>query len=383
MTHISIVGAGFSGAVLARELAEAGCQVDVFDTRPHIAGNCHTARDERTDVMVHTYGPHIFHTSNERVWDYVRRFGEFVPFVNRVKAITGGRVFSLPLNLLTINQFFGKTFSPAEAEAFFTEVGDKRITAPANFEEQALSLMGRALYEAFFEGYTTKQWGMSPSALPASILKRLPVRFNYDDNYYASRYQGIPRDGYTAVVQNMLDHPSIRVHLGTRFERSYRSDYDHVFWSGPIDDWFGYDEGRLGYRTLDFVREDHDGDHQGNAVVNYGDLSVPWTRISEHKHFAPWESHEKTVVFKEYSRLCGEADTPYYPIRLVAEKTLLSRYVARARDESGVTFVGRLGTYRYIDMHVTIAEALDTAKRFEEGMGTGEAMPAFMVDPLG
>lgn len=389
MTHISIVGAGFSGAVLARELAEAGCQVDVFDTRPHVAGNCHTARDERTDVMVHTYGPHIFHTSNEKVWDYIRRFGEFVPFVNRVKAITGGRVFSLPLNLLTINQFFGKTFSPAEAEAFFSEVGDKRITAPANFEEQALSLMGRALYEAFFEGYTTKQWGMSPSALPASILKRLPVRFNYDDNYYASRYQGIPRDGYTAVVQNMLDHPSIRVHLDTRFERSYRSDYDHVFWSGPIDDWFGYDEGRLGYRTLDFVREDHDGDHQGNAVINYGDLSVPWTRISEHKHFAPWESHEKTVVFKEYSRLCGEADTPYYPIRLVAEKTLLSRYVSRAREESGVTFVGRLGTYRYIDMHVTIAEALDTAERFKESMrtgtstGAGRVMPAFMVDPLG
>ena len=185
----------------------------------------------------------------------------------------------------------------------------------------------------------------------------------------------------------MLDHPSIRVHLDTRFERSYRSDYDHVFWSGPIDDWFGYDEGRLGYRTLDFVREDHDGDHQGTAVINSGDLSVPWTRISEHKHFAPWESHEKTVVFKEYSRLCGEADTPYYPIRLVAEKTLLSRYVSRARDESGVTFVGRLGTYRYIDMHVTIAEALETAERFKESMrmgtGTGRAMPAFMVDPLG
>ena len=383
MTHISIVGAGFSGAVLARELAEAGCKVDVFDTRPHVAGNCHTARDAQTDVMLHTYGPHIFHTSNEKVWDYIRRFGEFVPFVNRVKAITGGRVFSLPLNLLTINQFFGKTFAPAEAEAFFKEVGDSSIESPANFEEQALHLMGRDLYEAFFEGYTTKQWGMSPSALPASILKRLPVRFNYDDNYYASRYQGIPRDGYTAVVENLLAHPDIRVHLGMRFERSYSSDYDHVFCSGPIDAWFGYDEGRLGYRTLDFVREDHSGDYQGNAVINYGDLSVPWTRISEHKHFAPWESHEKTVVFKEYSRLCEEADTPYYPIRLVAEKTLLSRYVERARRESKVTFVGRLGTYRYIDMHVTIAEALDTAERFKEGMGTDRPMPAFVVDPLG
>ena len=383
MTHISIVGAGFSGAVLARELAEAGCKVDVFDTRPHVAGNCHTARDALTEVMVHTYGPHIFHTSNEKVWDYIRRFGEFVPFVNRVKAITGGRVFSLPLNLLTINQFFGKTFSPAEAEAFFREVGDSSIESPANFEEQALHLMGRDLYEAFFKGYTTKQWGMSPSALPASILKRLPVRFNYDDNYYASRYQGIPREGYTAVVENLLAHPDIRVHLGMRFERSYSSDYDHVFCSGPIDAWFGYDEGRLGYRTLDFVREDHSGDYQGNAVVTYGDLSVPWTRISEHKHFAPWESHEKTMVFKEYSRFCEEADTPYYPIRLVAEKTLLSRYVERARREAKVTFVGRLGTYRYIDMHVTIAEALDTAQRFKDGMGTDRPMPAFVVDPLG
>lgn len=383
MTHISIVGAGFSGAVLARELAEAGCKVDVFDTRPHVAGNCHTARDAQTDVMVHTYGPHIFHTSNQKVWDYIRRFGEFVPFVNRVKAITGGRVFSLPLNLLTINQFFGKTFSPSEAEAFFKEVGDANIESPANFEEQALHLMGRELYEAFFKGYTTKQWGMSPAELPASILKRLPVRFNYDDNYYASRYQGIPRDGYTAVVENLLAHPDVRVHLGTRFERSYSSDYDHVFCSGPIDAWFGYDEGRLGYRTLDFVREDHEGDYQGNAVINYGDLSVPWTRISEHKHFAPWESHDKTVVFKEYSRLCEEADTPYYPIRLVAEKTLLSRYVERARNESKVTFVGRLGTYRYIDMHVTIAEALDTAERFKESLQTRQAMPAFVVDPLG
>ncbi|RZL41513.1 MAG: UDP-galactopyranose mutase [Variovorax sp.] len=382
MTHIAIAGAGFSGAVLAQELAHAGCTVDVYDTRPHVAGNCHTERDAATGVMLHTYGPHIFHTSNERVWDYVRRFGEFVPFVNRVKAITGGRVFSLPLNLLTINQFFGETFSPAEAAAFFDWIGERGTEAPANFEEQALSLMGRELYEAFFKGYTTKQWGMSPTELPASILKRLPVRFNYDDNYYASRWQGIPRDGYTAIVEKMLDHPGIRVHLGTRFERDGTSDYDHVFYSGPIDAWFGHVDGRLGYRTLDFVREDHVGDHQGNAVINYGDVAVPWTRISEHKHFAPWESHEKTVVFKEYSRFCEEADTPYYPIRMVAEKTLLSRYVERARTERKVTFVGRLGTYRYIDMHVTIAEALDTAERFQKSLGDGTPMPAFVVDPL-
>ena len=381
MSSIAIAGAGFSGAVLARQLAEAGHLVDVFDTRPHVAGNCHTARDERTGVMLHTYGPHIFHTSNQRVWDYIRRFGEFMPFVNRVKTITGGRVFSLPLNLLTINQFFGRTFSPREAEAFFAEIGERGEDEPANFEEQALHLMGRELYEAFFKGYTTKQWGMPPAALPASILKRLPVRFNYDDNYYASKYQGIPREGYTAVVQRLLDHPSIQVQLGTRLDRSAAADYAHVFCSGPIDAWFGYPEGRLGYRTLDFAREDHEGDFQGNAVINYGDEAVPWTRISEHKHFAPWESHGKTVVFKEYSRLCGENDTPYYPIRLAEEKALLARYVNLARGESKVTFVGRLGTYRYIDMHVTIAEALDAADRFLQCRKEGAEMPVFVVDP--
>lgn len=382
MSSIAIVGAGFSGAVLAQELGKAGHVVEVFDSRPHVGGNCHTARDDKSGVMIHTYGPHIFHTSNLKVWNYIRQFGEFVPFVNRVKAITAGRVFSLPLNLLTINQFFGKTLSPEEAAAFFTQIGEHGDAEPQNFEEQALHLMGRDLYEAFFAGYTTKQWGMSPAALPASILKRLPARFNYDDNYYASLYQGIPRDGYTAIVDNLLDLPNVSVHLGTAFDRSLASDYDHVFCSGPIDAWFGYDAGRLGYRTLDFVREDHHGDYQGNAVINYCDASVPWTRISEHKHFAPWEQHADTVIFKEYSRLCDEEDTPYYPIRLVDEKTLLAQYVERARQERGVTFVGRLGTYRYIDMHVTIAEALDAAQRFQENLALGTVMESFAVDPL-
>lgn len=377
-----MVGAGFSGAVLAQELGKAGHHIDVFDSRGHVAGNCHTFRDEQSQVMVHTYGPHIFHTSNARVWDYIRQFGEFMPFVNRVKAITGGRVYSMPLNLLTINQFFGRTFSPAQAEAFFKEIGEGTEQPPANFEEQALSLMGQGLYEAFFKNYTLKQWGMSPAQLPASILKRLPVRFNYDDNYYTSQFQGIPRDGYTAIVDNLLDLPNVEVHLNTRFERALASGYDHVFCSGPIDAWFGYDEGRLGYRTLDFVREDHEGDYQGNAVINYCDMSVPWTRISEHKHFAPWEQHAKTVIFKEYSRFCEEKDTPYYPIRLVEEKALLAQYVQRAQQERHVTFVGRLGTYRYIDMHVTIAEALEVAEQYQESLRTNIPLRSFVVDPL-
>jgi UDP-galactopyranose mutase len=239
------------------------------------------------------------------------------------------------------------------------------------------------LYEAFFKGYTQKQWGLHPSELPASILKRLPVRFNYDDNYYASKFQGMPKHGYSFIVERMLDHPNITVHLNTLFERSQAADYDHVFYSGPIDAWFGYAEGRLGYRTLDFEVERHTGDYQGNPVINYCNQEVPFTRISEHKHFAPWEQHEQTLIYKEHSRLCGEADTPYYPIRLVKDKAQLTKYVELAKAETKTTFVGRLGTYRYLDMHVTIGEALNVAERFLASQVSGQPMPAFNVDPLG
>lgn len=380
--NIAIAGAGFSGAVIARELALVGHQITVLDSRSHVAGNCHTARDAQTDVMVHVYGPHIFHTSNERVWNYVQQFDEFVPFVNRVKAIYNGRVYSLPINLLTINTFFRKTLNPAQAAEFMGSIGDKTIADPQTFEEQALRFVGRELYEAFFKGYTQKQWGLHPSELPASILKRLPVRFNYDDNYYASKYQGMPRHGYTHIVERMLDHPNISVRLSTPFHREMATEYDHVFYSGPIDAWFNYQEGRLGYRTLDFEVERHEGDYQGNAVINYCNQEVPWTRISEHKHFAPWEAHDKTLIYKEHSRLCGEGDTPYYPIRLVKDKSQLAKYVDLARQEVKTTFVGRLGTYRYLDMHVTIAEALDVAERFLYCQANGSPMPAFVTDPL-
>jgi UDP-galactopyranose mutase len=380
---VAVVGAGFSGAVIAHELAQAGYKAEVFDARPHVAGNCHSERDAETGVMVHVYGPHIFHTSNEKVWNYVRQFDEFMPFVNRVKAITKGRVFSLPINLLTINQFFGKTFNPREAEAFLASIGDHSIKDPQTFEEQALRFVGRELYEAFFKGYTTKQWGMHPSELPASILRRLPVRFNYDDNYYASTFQGMPKNGYTYIVEKLLDHANISLMLNTKFDRSMAAGYDHVFYSGPIDAWFGYSQGRLGYRTLDFVAETHDGDYQGNAVINYCDEEVPWTRISEHKHFSPWESHRKSIIFKEYSRFCEEKDTPYYPIRLAKEKSQLKKYIELAQGEQKTTFVGRLGTYRYLDMHITIGEALDVAERFLASARSGEEMPPFVVNPLG
>jgi UDP-galactopyranose mutase len=364
MSDICILGAGFSGSVIARELANAGLRCDVFEARSHVAGNCHTLRDEQTGILVHTYGPHIFHTNNTRVWDYVRQFDEFMPYTNRVKAITGGRVYSLPMNLLTINQFFGRTMSPSQAKEFVRSLGDQSIADPKSFEEQALRFVGRELYEAFFKGYTSKQWGVEPSKLPASILKRLPVRFNYNDNYYDSQFQGIPLNGYTYVVERILDHKNIRVHLGTKLHKADTQRYRHTFYTGPLDEWFRHSEGRLAYRTLDFVQEVHNGDFQGNAVVNYCDCSVPWTRISEHKHFAPWETHDRTVIYKEYSRECGVDDTPYYPIRLADDQLMLSRYNDLCRNEKGVTFVGRLGTYRYLDMHITIEEALDCAANY-------------------
>ena len=356
-----IAGAGFSGAVIARRLAEAGHTVDVYESRDHVAGNCHTERDADTGVLVHRYGPHIFHTDDERVWDYINGFGDMVPFNHRVRTTVGGRVYLLPVNLLTINQLFEKALSPDEARAFIAEQADATIGEPANFEEQALKFVGRPMYEAFFYGYTKKQWGMEPTELPASILKRLPVRFTYEDSYFNHPQQAMPRGGYTEIVERILDREGITVHLSTRYTEDLRGEYDHSIWTGPLDAWFDYRFGRLGYRTLDFEEIRYDGDLLGCSVMNFGDYEVPFTRISEHKHFAPWESHEKSVAFREYARECGPDDIPYYPIRLANDKTLLNQYLEAAEDAEHVTFVGRLGTYRYLDMDKTIAEALTAA----------------------
>ncbi|MBB3610388.1 UDP-galactopyranose mutase [Rhizobium sp. BK602] len=379
---IAVVGAGLSGAVIGRELALAGHEIDVFDTRGHIAGNCHTERDPATGVMVHVYGPHIFHTDDREVWDYVNGFQTFMPYQNRVKATSAQQVYSLPINLHTINQFFGKTFRPDEARAFIEEQADKSIAEPRTFEEQALRFVGKDLYEAFFKGYTQKQWGCSPTELPASILKRLPVRFNYDDNYFFHKYQGMPENGYTDMVARILDHENIAVHLETRFHSGLVKDYDHVFYSGPLDGYFDYAYGRLGYRTLDFERFTHEGDYQGCAVMNYGDAGIPYTRVTEHKHFSPWEAHSGSVCYREFSRACGPDDIPYYPIRLMEEKEQLAHYVERAMREPSITFVGRLGTYRYLDMDVTIREALDTARLYRSACEGGTVMPSFLHPPL-
>jgi len=381
MKSVLIVGAGFSGAVVAHSLALDGFNVVVADDRDHLGGNCHTYRDDVSGVMVHKYGPHIFHTDDAEVWDFVNRFATFKPYVNRVKTTVSGKVYSLPVNLHTINQFFDESFSPEQAAEFIADISEE-IESPQNFEEQALAFVGSDLYEAFFKGYTKKQWGVDPVELPASILKRLPLRFNYNDNYFSHRFQGIPDEGYTHIIEKLLDHPYIKVELGKKIRRADASDFDHVFVSGPLDAWFDYSEGELGYRTLDFEEIRAEGDFQGCAVMNYGDESVSYTRISEHKHFAPWESHDKTIAFKEYSRACSRDDIPYYPIRLVNEKAILQKYIDLARNEKNISFIGRLGTYRYLDMDVTIREAMDAAKCFIAADKKGLPVPVFFVEPL-
>lgn len=358
-----IVGAGFTGAVIGRGLAIEGHQITIIDQRSHIAGNCFTERDKNTNVMEHVYGPHIFHTSDEEVWKYINQFGEFVPYINRVKTTYHDQVYSLPINLHTINQFYKTNFNPLEAKKWIDSIADKSIDEPQNFEEQALKFIGKDLYEAFFKGYTKKQWGVNPTELPASILKRLPVRFNYDDNYFSHKYQGIPKDGYTPIVANILNHKKIEVKLNKKFDKTMMKDFDHIIWTGQLDQWFDYSEGRLGYRTLDFEKFESEGDFQGTAVMNYGNQEIPYTRISEHKHFTPWEQHEKTIYFKEFSRECRVNDIPYYPIRLVNDKALLGNYIELANKELKVTFAGRLGTYRYMDMDVTIKEALELVNK--------------------
>jgi UDP-galactopyranose mutase len=376
-----IVGAGLSGAVIGRALAEAGHKVLVIDERPHIAGNCHTLRDAETGVMTHVYGPHIFHTANERVWGYAQRFASMHPYQHRVRAIAKGVNYGLPVNLTTINQFFRTNFVPDEARAFIASKALK-IERPANFEEQALSMIGPELYHTFFRGYTRKQWGVEPTDLPTSIFRRLPLRFNTDDSYFDHPHQAIPERGYTAMVAAILDTPSLEVRLTTRFEDLTES-FAHVIYSGPIDRYFHYEQGRLGYRTLDFEVFRAKGDYQGTPVINYCDEEIPHTRITEHKYFAPWESGTfvSTICYREFSRTCGPADIPYYPIRLAGEEAMLRKYVERAREEKRVSFVGRLGSYRYLDMDVCIAEALSAADTMLARIAEGAAIPVFFIEP--
>jgi UDP-galactopyranose mutase len=374
-----IIGTGFSGAVLANQLAtQTNCIIDMWDEREHIAGNCHTQKDDLTGIMVHKYGPHIFNTDKKEIWDFVNSFVEFKPYVHRVKAMSNGKIYSLPVNLHTINQLFQKSFTPNEAKAFLEELADKTIADPQNFEEQALRFIGKELYYAFFYGYTKKQWGCEPTELPASILKRIPVRFNYDDNYHNNIYTGIPTNGYTALMEALINHPNITVTLNKKFTPQIDvSSYDHVFYTGPIDAYFNFAYGRLGYRTVTFETFYTDGDYQGVTQMNFCDADVPHTRVTEHKHFTYWEKFDKTICYKEFSKETTENDIPYYPKRLQSDKTLLLKYRADAEQLNNVSFLGRLATYRYMDMHNVIGEALDFSKQFIEAIEAKTSAPIF------
>ncbi len=374
-----IIGAGFSGSVLANQLCKnIDCAIDLWDERNHIGGNCHTKRDEKTGIMVHEYGPHIFNTDKKEIWDFVNSFIEFRPYVHRVKAMSNGKVYSLPVNLHTINQLFGKSFTPAQAKEFLETLADKTIEDPQNFEEQALRFIGKELYYAFFYGYTKKQWGCEPTELPASILKRIPVRFNYDDNYHNNIYTGIPVEGYTALIKKLIDNDNIHVSLNRKFSPADDiSGYDHVFYTGPIDAYFNFKYGRLGYRTVTFETHYADGDFQGVTQMNYCDVTVPYTRITEPKHFTYWEQHDKTVYFKEFSKETGPADIPYYPKRLANDKKLLLKYRSDADTLKNISFLGRLATYRYMDMHHVIGEALNYSQSFIQATSSGSKIPVF------
>ncbi|OUD08268.1 UDP-galactopyranose mutase [Marivivens niveibacter] len=378
---ILVVGAGFSGAVIARELANNGHQVTICDARSNVGGNCHTERDKQSGVMVHRYGPHIFHTTDTEIWEYVSQFTTMKPYRHSVRTTVQSSVYSLPINLQTINQFFGKTFNSDEARAFLADQCED-FQAPQNFEQAALASIGRPLYEAFFRGYTIKQWGCDPTEIPAQVFARLPVRFNYDDRYFDHRLVGIPADGYTALIQNILDHPQIDLQLNTTCTAQDISDYDHCFWTGTIDSYFNFIHGRLGYRTLSFEMARKAGDWQGCAVMNYGDISAPYTRVTEHKHLAPWEDHNETVISIETSKACGPTDTPYYPTRKLSERDQLKSYVDMAKAAPNVTFAGRLGTYRYLNMDTCIRAAIDIVAAYCSAVTSGSPSPNFATDPL-
>jgi UDP-galactopyranose mutase len=360
-----VVGSGFFGLTIAERCAnELGLKVLVLERRHHIGGNAYSEPDPETGIEVHVYGAHLFHTSNKKVWEYVNRFTDFTAYQHRVYTNHKGQVYPLPINLGTINQFFDAAYSPDEARALIkeqsAELGDKE---PENFVEKGVSLIGRPLYEAFIAHYTAKQWQTDPEKLDADIISRLPVRYTYDNRYFNDTYEGLPVDGYTAWLQRMADHPNIEVRLDTDFFdlADELKGTVPIVYTGPVDAYFGNCEGELSWRTLDFEREVvGTGDFQGTSVMNYPDPEVAFTRIHEFRHFHPERQYpsDKTVIMREFSRFADEGDEPYYPVNTAEDREKLLKYRELAKREPMVLFGGRLGTYKYLDMHMAIGSAL-------------------------
>ena len=383
-----VVGSGFFGLTIAERCAnELGLDVLVLERRSHLGGNAYSEVEPETGIEVHTYGAHLFHTSNERVWEYVNRFTTFTGYQHRVFARYQGQVYSFPMNLGLINQFFGRSHTPDEARALIAEQASEIDTDRAqNLEEKGISLIGRPLYEAFVKGYTAKQWQTDPQELSADIITRLPVRYTFDNRYFNDTYEGLPTDGYTAWLTRMADHPRIEVRLDTDFfdvADDYRGQVPIVY-TGPVDEYFGNSEGRLSWRTVDLEAEVKDvDDFQGTPVVNYNDEEVPYTRILEFKHFHPERTYlpGKTVVVHEYSRFAEPDDEPYYPINTADDRAKLLKYRDLAKQEPMVLFGGRLGTYKYLDMHMAIGSALSMFdNKLRPHFADGETLASGGVD---
>ena len=367
-----VVGSGFFGLTVAeRAASQLGKRVLVIERRAHLGGNAYSETEPQTGIEIHRYGAHLFHTSNTRVWDYAHQFTEFTGYQHRVFAMHGRQAYQFPMGLGLVAQFFGRYYGPEEARALIAEQAAEIDTAEAkNLEEKAISLVGRPLYEAFVKGYTAKQWQTDPKELPASIISRLPVRYTFDNRYFTDTYEGLPVDGYTAWLTKMAAHDLIEVRTHTdwfdvREELRAASPKAPVVYTGPLDRYFDYVDGRLGWRTLDFEVEVLPcADFQGTSVMNYNDPDVPYTRIHEFRHFHPERDYpsDQTVIMREYSRFADLDDEPYYPINTEADRVLLASYRNRARVETSaanVLFGGRLGTYQYLDMHMAIASALN------------------------
>ncbi len=377
-----VVGSGFFGLTVAQQCAERwGLRVAVVERRSHIGGNAYSEIDPDTGIEIHRYGAHLFHTSNKRVWDYVNRFTDFTGYVHRVWTTVDGVVYPMPVNLGTINQFFSAAYSPDEARALIaeqaSEVAGEDVT---DFESKGVSLVGRPLFDAFFKNYTAKQWQTDPRDLPASVISRLPVRYTYDSRYFNDAYEGLPVDGYTAWLRRMAEDERISVFLDTDFfdtnqplNRDAVVGRVPVVYTGPIDRYFDFSEGDLSWRTVDFEKEVvPTGDFQGCSVMNYGDLSVDYTRIIEFRHFHPERDYQKerSVIFREYSRFAGRDDEPYYPVNTAEDRRKLLAYRALAASQPDVYFGGRLGSYQYLDMDMAIASALTlVSNALEERFG--------------
>lgn len=355
-----IVGSGMFGSVCARELTDKGYKCLVIEKRNHIGGNCYT--ENKGGINIHKYGAHIFHTSNKEIWDYINKFATFNNFVNHVKVNYKGQIYSFPINMMTLHQIYGVT-TPEEARQKLDEVRIKNDN-PKNLEEWILSQVGREIYEIFIKGYTTKQWGRDPIDLPSSIIKRLPIRFNYDDSYYGLDYQGVPIGGYTQIFEKLLDGSKVLVNEDyLQNKDSFNNMAKKVIYTGPIDAYYNYCFGNLDYRSLKFETERIEiPDYQGNAVINYTEAHIPFTRILEHKHFDPVNTNF-TYITHEYPIEYGKGLEPYYPINDKVNTPTFEKYKELSEKESNVIFGGRLAEYRYYDMHQVIGAALHTCKK--------------------